>query len=212
LSTQEPRVFRLTSQDRRLQVIDIALGEQKAPLGDYDIPSSIALDEKGHLFVAQANRSRVLRIVLSTGAVSVYAGTGAQVFNGDGIPADGATVTGPNYVLSDPAGNLIISEDCRIRSVDSSTRLISTIVGNGDPVTDDAHAQALQGGLWEPANAIPAPDGSVLITSSFGDRLLRLERNGELASLAGGGEICGYGYGARSRQRGRPRPPARHLA
>jgi len=192
-STREPRVFRLTSQDRKLQVIDIALAEQKTPLDDYDIPSSIALDEKGHLFVAQANRSRVLRIVLKTGAVSVYAGTSSQGFNGDGIQADGATVTAPNYVLSDHAGNLIISEECRIRSVDSSTRLISTIVGNGHPVTDDAHAQALQGGLWEPANAIPAPDGSVFITSSFGDRLLRLERNGELASLAGGGKFVAMG-------------------
>ena len=192
-STQEPCVFRITSRDGRLRAIEIALAEEKTPLGDYDIPSNIALDERGHLFVAQANRSRVLRIVLKTGAVSVYAGIGAQGFNGDGIPADRATVTGPNYVLSDPAGNLIISGDCRIRSVDSSTRLISTIVGNGHPVMDDAHASALQGGLWEPANAIPAPDGSVFITSSFGDRLLRLDPHGELASLAGGGKFVAMG-------------------
>ncbi len=192
-STEEPCVFRLTSKDGRLRAIEIALAEEKTPLGDYDIPSSIALDERGHLFVAQANRSRVLRIVLKTGAVSVYVGTGAQGFNGDGIPAHRATVTGSNYVLSDPAGNLIISGDYRIRSVDSSTRLISTIVGNGHAVMDDAHAPALQGGLWEPANAIPAPDGSVFITSSFGDRLLRLDRHGELASLAGGGKFTAMG-------------------
>src|SRR6266566_162180 len=73
-STLEPYVFCITPQDGKLQVVNIGLPEQQTPLGEYDIPSYISVDEQGHLFVAQANRSRVLRIVLKTGVVSTYAG------------------------------------------------------------------------------------------------------------------------------------------
>lgn len=192
-STMEPYVFRINPQDGKLQVINIGLPEQQTPLGEYDIPSYIALDEEGHVFVAQANRSRVLRIVLETGAVSTYAGTGAQRFNGDDVTADRANVTCPNYVLLDGAGNLIIAELYRIRSVEASSRLISTIVGNGHAVMDGATTVALGATLSEPANAVPAADGSVYITSSFDNRLLRLDRNGKLRSAAGGGEFVTMG-------------------
>lgn len=192
-STEEPCVFRITPSGRKLQVINIALPEEHTPLGEYDIPHYISLDEQGHLFVAQANRSRVLRIVLKTGAVSTYAGTGAQGFNGDDIKADRANVTGPDYVLSDAAGNLTIAELFRIRSVDSSTRLISTKVGNGHAVLDGTTTVALGATLWEPANALPAADGSVYITSTFDNRLLRLDRDGKLTTAAGGGAFVTRG-------------------
>ncbi len=192
-STLEPYVFRITPEDGRLQVISIALAEEKTQLGEYDIPSYIALDEQGHLYVAQANRSRVLRVDLNTSTTSVYAGTGQQGFNGDGIPADRATVTNPRYALSDPAGNLIISENHRIRGVKSSTRLIWTKVGNGNSVIDDERTLAIHAKLWEPANAVATPNGSLYIASSFSNRLMRLDPDGDLTSAAGGGSFVHIG-------------------
>src|SRR5205823_11752989 len=114
------------------------------------------------------------------GVVSTFAGTDAQGFNGDDIKADRSNVTGPSYVLSDPAGKLIIAENSRIRSVDSSTRLISTRVGNGYAVKDGAPTVARDAKLWEPADATPAADGSVYISSSFRSE----EHTSELQSLA----------------------------
>ncbi len=188
-STLEPCVFRISPEDEKVQVISIALAEEKTPLGEYDIPSYIALDERGALFVAQGNRSRVLRVDLNTGIASVYAGTGQQGFNGDGIPAYRANVTGPRYVVSDPAGNLIISENHRIRSVKPSTRLISTRAGNGNAIVDDERTLAIHAKLREPAMAVAAPDGSLYITSSFSNRLMRLDPDGDLTSVAGGGSF-----------------------
>jgi sugar lactone lactonase YvrE len=192
-STMEPYVFRITPEDGKLQAISIALAEENTPLGEYDIPSYITLGEQGHLFVAQANRSRVLRVDLKTGITSVYAGTGQQGFNGDGIPADRARVTGPRHVLSDAAGNLIISENHRIRGVKSSTRLIWTKVGNGNSVIDDERTLAIHAKLWEPANAIAAPNGSLYIASSFSNRLMRLDPDGDLTSAVGGGSFVHMG-------------------
>jgi streptogramin lyase len=192
-STLEPRLFRIASDDGTLQVINIGSPEQKALLGEYDIPSSIALDDRGHLFVAQANRSRVLQVALKPVAVTVYAGTGQQVFNGDGIPAEQASVSGPFFVVCAPSGNLIIAESHRIRSVDSSTRLISTRVGNGGSIVDDPRTLAFRVNIWEPAYAIAARDGSLYITSSLNNRLLRRDRNGDLVSAAGGGSFVHMG-------------------
>src|SRR5207244_10470057 len=98
-----------------------------------------------------------------------------------------------NHYHSHPAANLIITENSRIRSVDSSTRLISTRVGNGYAVTDGAPTVARDAKLWEPADATPAADGSVYISSSFDNRLMRLDRNGELITVAGGGDFVRIG-------------------
>ena len=192
-STLEPRLFRVAPGDGALQAIDIASKEQRTPLGEYDVPHSIALDEQGHLFVAQANRSRVLQITRKNGAVTVYAGTGEQGFNGDGIPAERASLSGPLFIAQTPDGNLIFTEGRRIRSVDSLTHLISTRAGNSGSIVDDPSTLAFHAKLWEPAYAVASPDGSIYITSSFNNRLMRLDRNGDLVSVAGGGNYARVG-------------------
>jgi len=156
-STLESSVFRIRPRDGKLQAVSIRLRNQETILYGYDYPSQIALDHRGHLFVAQANLSRVVRVILRSGYVSVYAGTGAQKFNGDGFRATHATVL-PGFVVSDRAGNLTIAESCRIRRVDVATHRMKTIVGNGLPAADDASTVALRARLWEPANAAPARD------------------------------------------------------
>jgi sugar lactone lactonase YvrE len=192
-STLEPFVFRIAPEDGKLQVVNICPPEQMTPVGEYDIPHSITLDDRGHLFVAQANNSRVLQIVLKSNAVSVYAGSGQRGFNGDRIPADHASLDSPDHVAWTVSGSLIIVENHRIRSVDSYTRLISTIVGSGDSIVDDPRTLAFRVQLREPANSVVAPNGSLYITSSFSNRLLRLDRNSSLVSAAGGGSFARMG-------------------
>jgi sugar lactone lactonase YvrE len=187
-SSMEPKVFRIRPSGGKLEALDIRVAREGPPLGEYDIPSDIALDDAGHLFIAQANRSQVLRVVLKSGDVSVFAGTGDQHFNGDGIGPAHATVT-PGHIAWDHAGNLTIAEPSRIRRIERDTGLITTVVGNGLSVSDDARTSALHAKLWEPANVAIAPDGSIYITSSFSNRLLHLSRDGRLASVAGGGDF-----------------------
>ena len=50
-STLEPYVFCITPQDGKLQVVNIGLPEQQTPLGEYDIPSYISVDEIGRAHV-----------------------------------------------------------------------------------------------------------------------------------------------------------------
>lgn len=192
-STLEPYIFRIAAEDGTLGAIALAPPDRLTPLSDYDISQSIALDDKDNLFAAQANMSRVLQIALKSSAVSVYAGTGQQQFNGDGIPAVRASLQGPDHLAWTSSGSLIISENHRIRSVNSSTRIVSTKIGSADAVIDDPRTLAFRVKLREPANAVLASDGTLYIASSFGNHLVRVEPNGNLASAAGGGNFARMG-------------------
>ena len=192
-STLEPYVFSIAAEDGTLRAIALAPPDRLTPLSDYDISQSIALDDKGNLFAAQANMSRVLQIVLKSAAVSVYAGTSQQQFNGDGIPAVRASLQAPDHLAWTTSGSLIISENHRIRSVDSSTRIISTKIGSADAIIDDPRTLAFRVKLREPANAVLASDGTLYIASTFGNHLVRVEPNGDLVSAAGGGNFARMG-------------------
>lgn len=186
-STLEPAVYRV--EKGSLDVIPLRVSSEDRQLDDYDVPQAIALDAVGDLFVAQGNRSRILCIDLKhSGVVSVYGGTGTQGFNGDWIDARRANITMPTYLGADSDGNLILGEQYRIRRINDSGRIIQTVVGNGLPGSDDSATAGGPGKLWEPANVAAAPDGSVYITSSFSQRVLRLNPGGSLVTVAGGGD------------------------
>lgn len=187
-STLEPAVYHV-GQKGQLDVIPLRMASEDRQLDDYDVPHAIALDAIGHLFVAQGNRSRILCIDLkNSGIVTVYGGTGTQGFNGDWIDARHANITIPIYLSVDSDGNLILGEQYRIRRINDSGRIIQTVAGNGLPGSDDSGTNAGQGKLWEPANVAAAPDGSLYITSSFSQRVFRLNLGGGLVTMAGGGD------------------------
>ena len=72
---------------------------------------------------------------LVTGVISTVAGTGSASgsYNGDNIQATAATLSYPNDVVIDSAGNLYIGDafNYRIRKVTVSTGIITTIAGTG---------------------------------------------------------------------------------
>jgi sugar lactone lactonase YvrE len=185
----EPSVFSISPEDGRLREISLRRPDDRAPLNDYDNPHAIVLDQNGSLFVAQGNRFRVLRISLKTGAVSLYAGTTTQGFHGNGGHADGAELMGPTKLALGPSGNLFVGESSDIRSVESPSHMISVVVGRNaaNPGVIQADDPALK--LSEPAVAMAAPDGSVYIASTYSNRVLRLDHDGQLASVAGGGDF-----------------------
>lgn len=96
-------------------------------------PRGIAVDTLGNIYIADYFNNRVRKITAGTGIITTIAGTGANTYNGDGIPATTAALFGPNGVAVDRHGNVYISENQnnRIRKVTASTGLISTIAGNG---------------------------------------------------------------------------------
>ncbi|HVT04853.1 MAG TPA: hypothetical protein VHL58_15930 [Thermoanaerobaculia bacterium] len=126
-------------------------------------------------------------------SILTYAGGGVI---GDGRPATAATLKEPNDVAVDAAGNLYIndSKNHRIRRVDSTTGVITTIAGGGSNGPRDG-GPATEA---EIANSFSlVVDGSGNIFFSDTNRIRRVDgKTGIVTVVAGGGSSDADGVAA----------------
>lgn len=95
------------------------------------LPSAIAYDSAGNLYIAETQR-HVIRRVDALGNIATFAGDGTQGFSGDGGPATGAQLNSPQGVAVDGGGNVYISDsgNNRVRRVDAMTKTLRTVAGD----------------------------------------------------------------------------------
>ena len=95
---------------------------------NYKIP---VIDGAGNLYVATDNRVRKVDVV--TGVITTFAGIGERAVEGDGGLATNAGLAEPVGLALDSQGNLFIADrdNHRVRKVDASTHMISTVAGQG---------------------------------------------------------------------------------
>lgn len=93
----------------------------------------VAVDSAGNTFVSDPRWNRVRRVDAESGEITTYAGSGATGYNGDGIPAETASLHSPCGLAIDTDGALLIADryNGRIRRVDPATREISTVLESG---------------------------------------------------------------------------------
>src|SRR5262249_35379316 len=85
------------------------------------------------VYVSDREVCVIRRLDTTTGTETVVAGTGFCDFGGDGGPATAAQLDAPGGVTLDDAGNLFIADTLnnRIRRVDGTTGIITTVAGSG---------------------------------------------------------------------------------
>lgn len=131
-------------------------------------PQGLAFDSAGNLYIAQDAANQVIRVDRLSGTVTTVAGNGGSGFSGDHIPATSALLNSPRELLFDDAGNLYIAdhENNRVRRVDATTGIITTVAGGGSP------ADEIGDGLLATDAALRGPwglaivDGKLLITEA----------------------------------------------
>ena len=94
-------------------------------------PTSMSFDKYGNLYFTETGDNKVRKIDTS-GIISLIAGTGRGGFSGDGGQATAAEIDEPNSVAIDSFGNVYFADlaNNRVRKVDISSGIISTIAGN----------------------------------------------------------------------------------
>ncbi len=104
-----------------------------ATSAELQYPSAIALDAAGDLFIADRFNNRIREVNAKTGLISTVAGTGVGGYNGDGIAATSAELDEPYAIALDANGNIYIADfdNQRVREVNHSSGLISTVAGTG---------------------------------------------------------------------------------
>ena len=153
-----------------------------------NLPTALALDLHGNLYLADSANHRIRRIDASTGIITTIAGNGTQGFSGDGAPATQASIDFPTSLAFDPAGNLYLADthNHRIRRIDATTGLISTIAGNGTPGFSGDQSLAAQSTLALPTGLAFDASGNLYLADSANQRIRRIDATTRLISTAAG--------------------------
>ena len=119
-------------------------------------PTHISFDLQGRLVLSAWHNSMILRYDLTSDYIQPICGTGEGAYSGDGGPAGAAQIYAPtgqagpptSRIAIDDSGTLYIADtfNNRIRKVDLTTDVITTITGNGAfaPAPRGAKAHQLQ--------------------------------------------------------------------
>ena len=153
------------------------------------VPSGVAVDVDGNLFIAVITFSNIRRVDPS-GNITTIAGVGRWGFSGDDGPAVEAHLSGPGDLALDAAGNLFIADagNNRIRRVDSSG-IITTIAGTGERGFSGDGGPAVAAQLDDPRGVAVDAAGNLYIADHDNHRIRKVDPSGTITTIAGTGEM-----------------------
>ncbi|HEX9047054.1 MAG TPA: immunoglobulin domain-containing protein [Verrucomicrobiae bacterium] len=151
------------------------------------IPTDLALDAAGNLYFAEAYNARIRRVDTS-GIITTVAGNGVATYAGDGGAATNASLNFPCGVAFDANGNLFIGDQFnnRVRRVDTNG-IITTVAGNGDSASYGDGGAATNAGVRGPVGLAFDRSGNLYIAQYSENRVRRMDTNGIITTVAGGG-------------------------
>jgi DNA-binding beta-propeller fold protein YncE len=165
-------------------------------------PHSLAVARNGDVFVADTWNNRVRKIDARSHKITTIAGTGRKGFGGDGGPAVHAEFGGIYCLALDEARQTLDLADLdnrRIRRVDLSSGIVSTVAGNGEKGVPHDGAVAIQSPLVDPRAVAIDGRGKIYILERAGHSLRVVDGSGKIRTLAGTGTAGDSGDGGDAR-------------
>ena len=167
-------------------------------------PHSIALDNKGNLYICDIGNHRVRKVDLSTGIISTFAGTGERKPTPDGAPISGTPTNGPRALDFDGRHNLILAlrEGNAIYRMDLNANTLHHLAGTGKKGYSGDGGPARQAALSGPKGVALGPNGDIYFadTESHTIRVIRVS-NGIVETIVGDGKMGDGPDGVASRCR-----------
>jgi sugar lactone lactonase YvrE len=159
-------------------------------------PGGVATDPAGNLYIS--DNSSVRKVEATTGIITTVAGNGTPGFSGDGGPAIDAEFERPVGIALDANGNLYIAdrENNRIRKVDASTGIVTTVAGNGTNGFSGDGGPATSAELFYPDNVALDAAGNLYIADTNNERIRKVDRaTGIITTVAGSSNVPTNGDG-----------------
>ena len=150
------------------------------------LPSAVVFDPQGNLYIAETG-NHVIRKVDTLGHITTIAGTGTQGFSGDNGPATAAQLDSPQgLALSTTTLYIADTHNHRIRAVDLTTNLITTIAGTTPGFSGDS-GLATAAHLNLPTAITLDTTGNLYIADTANHRIRRIDTTGTITTIAGNG-------------------------
>ncbi|MDQ1500880.1 MAG: hypothetical protein QOI86_4220, partial [Actinomycetota bacterium] len=155
-----------------------------------DTPHGVAVDNHGHVYVADSPNHRIRMVDLSTGTIRTVAGTGTGEYGGDGGPATAARLNRPRFLVVAPDGSLVVADtgNYRVRRIDPAG-IITTIAGTGEPGYSGDGGPATAARLDDPRGLAFDDAGNLYVSNAEGSprpTVRRIDRAGTITTVAGG--------------------------
>lgn len=187
-----------------------------ATSAELNAPGDIFLDSAGNIFISdsynhvvrlvntQASPITYAGVTVQPGDIATVAGGGTTVCAsatdsvGDGCPATQAQMSLPDGIALGPQGNLYIADFYgeRIREVNASTGVISTVAGDGYGGYVGDGGPAVDAEFFDPADVAIDSSGNLFITDFYNDVVRMVNSStGIITTLAGTGAYGDTGDG-----------------
>ena len=142
-------------------------------------PRGVAVGLDGSVLIADTGNNRI-RQVAPSGVITTVAGTGSVGFDGDGLPALSARVSGPASVTALRLGGFVFTDtgNDRIRRV-TPLGTVFTISGGARGLAGDT-GPASAGLLSGPEGIVATPSGGFLVADTGNSRVRSLVSDGVL--------------------------------
>lgn len=173
------------------------------PTGRISSIGGLCFAPDGSLYIADYYGNRVW-LLQPNGGLSVYAGTGDHGYLGNNSSALTAHLSYPNRLALDKMGNLYIADEGnnRIRRVDRSTGVITTVAGSSDTYGYSGDGgPAIAARLSLPEGVAVAPNGDIYIADTGNNRVRKVDAKTHVITTVVGVGTAGFaGDGAPATQ------------
>ena len=176
------------------------LDGQPATGANLFLPTGVAVDGAGNLYIADSDHNRIRMVTKSTGLISTIAGNGNLAYTGDNGPATSASLNTPSSVALDAAGNIYIADtgNNAVRRIDGASGIITTFAGSltGAPGTTGDNGPATGALLSGPWGVTLDASGNLYIADTGNHRIREvLLSSGIINTVAGNGTTNSDGSG-----------------